>query len=187
MLGGVTMTIIFVRLRRERARGERERVTHVIPMPDEGSIPNELVAYCGTIFAPGDAEAMPGVVGMPCTACLITAPVPEQREFAPRRTPLALPEVEHHIPVPCRRVSVPVTIEPGAPALGLRDERLVHRVPNRPISSTLDGRTVVVTVCGVLAWAAAGEPPFDWLRCRECTPMMFASPIDSSSTEEAGL
>ncbi|GAB3499081.1 hypothetical protein GCM10027521_50610 [Amycolatopsis cihanbeyliensis] len=56
----------------------------------------------------------------------------------------------------------------GAPALGLRETQLVHRIPGKPLASVLDGRTVVITVCGVLAWVAYTDPPAAWPRCPDC-------------------
>jgi len=61
--------VAVVRLRRGVA-GERRRVCHIVPIPDSGPIPGLLSALCGEPIAPGDAEVLNGICGMPCEACL---------------------------------------------------------------------------------------------------------------------
>ncbi|GGM64612.1 hypothetical protein GCM10012275_39030 [Longimycelium tulufanense] len=56
--------------------GEASRVVHLVPAPSGPGVPSELVAYCGTSIPPGVAEWLDAVEGMPCTACLLTAPLP---------------------------------------------------------------------------------------------------------------
>ena len=63
--------IILVRFR-AGVVGERERVTHIVPVDADtpGPAPTVLTAYCGTEFRPGQAEPIDGIRGMPCEPCL---------------------------------------------------------------------------------------------------------------------
>jgi hypothetical protein len=65
----LTEIVAVVRLRRGVA-SERKRVSHLVPIPDYGPIPAELVAMCGELIVPGDAEVLERIGGMPCEACL---------------------------------------------------------------------------------------------------------------------
>ncbi|GGM74639.1 hypothetical protein GCM10012275_51660 [Longimycelium tulufanense] len=56
--------------------GETSRVVHLVPAPSAPELPTELVAYCGTTIPPDAAERLDAVEGMPCTTCLLTAPLP---------------------------------------------------------------------------------------------------------------
>jgi hypothetical protein len=55
--------------------GERDRVVHVVPVPDPHAIPEYLIAYCGARFGPGMTESLATPVGMPCVRCLAAAPI----------------------------------------------------------------------------------------------------------------
>jgi hypothetical protein len=55
--------------------GERERVVHVVPVPDPGAIPDFLTAYCGKRFGPGTTELLSEPRGAPCVRCLAVAPI----------------------------------------------------------------------------------------------------------------
>lgn len=124
-----------------------------------------MTAFCGAMFAPGEAELLAWFDGMPCTACA------NRRPNTHRSAPPSMPASgKPNAPVAQRRRALPDRPAPGAPALGLRDERLVHRVPDRPLLSSLDGRTVVLARCGALAWTTSHEPPPEWPRCDECAP-----------------
>jgi hypothetical protein len=65
----LTEVVAVVRLRRGVA-GERKRVCHIVPIPDNGPIPEQLIALCGEPIVPGDAEILDRICGMPCEACL---------------------------------------------------------------------------------------------------------------------
>ena len=54
--------------------GERDRVVHVVPVPDPAAIPEVLTAYCGQEFAPGTTELLSVPRGMPCVLCLVRVP-----------------------------------------------------------------------------------------------------------------
>lgn len=74
-MSGDAPIVMFVRLLPGLV-GTRERVVHVVPVPDPEKIPEYLTAYCGTTFPPGTTELLDGPVGMPCVRCLAAAPMP---------------------------------------------------------------------------------------------------------------
>ncbi|WP_236796900.1 hypothetical protein [Amycolatopsis sp. GM8] len=61
--------VAVIRLRRGVV-GECRRVSHLVPLPAEGPIPEQLIAVCGEIILPAHAEVLNGIGGMPCEACL---------------------------------------------------------------------------------------------------------------------
>lgn len=69
--------LIYVRLTRPAARGERDRAVHLVRVPDADSAPNTLNALCGKEFRPGQAERLLTPSGMPCFLCLVNCPGPE--------------------------------------------------------------------------------------------------------------
>jgi hypothetical protein len=74
--------ILLVRLR-AGVVGERERVCHVVPVPDENEVPDALTAYCGFRIAAGAAELLAAPAGMPCVGCLVHMPLPSGVELPP--------------------------------------------------------------------------------------------------------
>jgi hypothetical protein len=161
------VTVIFARLLREYARGESQRITHLIRLPCDGTLPVELTAHCGARFPPHVLENLVGIGGAPCNACLAAIPLPAA---APLRDLDALPSLPlAHRPTPHPRHRTPPAVPaPKAVVLGLREEELVHRVPDKPLASVLDGRTVVITVCGVLGWLTTATPEPHFRRCDDC-------------------
>ncbi len=163
------MTVIFARLLRQHAHGESQRVTHLIALSQNGTLPTELAAHCGAKFPPHVLENLPGIGGAPCTACLAAIPLPPSALCDPEAMP-SLPPGQRPTPHPHHRTPPPMP-ESGMVALGLREEDLVHRVPDKPLASVLDGRTVVITACGVLGWVttvAPGQPGAHLRNCDDC-------------------
>ena len=66
-----------VRLPSGRIVGETDRVVHLFPIPSGRVIPEQLRAFCGMEIRPDDAELVTVGTGMPCVACVVTAPDPE--------------------------------------------------------------------------------------------------------------
>jgi hypothetical protein len=64
---------LIARVRAEFARSEQDKSCHFFPLPDDGSLPEMLHAYCGFGIVPGQAEALNGPAGMPCVHCLLAA------------------------------------------------------------------------------------------------------------------
>jgi hypothetical protein len=170
------VTVIFARLLRDYAHGESQRVTHLIALPQNGTLPAELSAHCGARFRPHVLENLPGIGGAPCTACLVAIPLPASALCDTDAMP-TLPSTQLQTPHP-RHQMPPTAPVRGAVALGLREEDLVHRVPDKPLASVLDGRTVVITACGVLAWITTTAPKPYFRRCDDC-----ARPEPDSPTE----
>lgn len=58
--------------------GESRRVCHLVPVPVPcpGALPAVLSAYCGVVIAPGMAELLTAISGMPCEPCLARSPIP---------------------------------------------------------------------------------------------------------------
>jgi hypothetical protein len=61
--------------------GETRRVCHIVPIPDHATVPDVLVAYCGEQIKPGTAEQLTAPAGQPCFGCLVTAPLPADRQL----------------------------------------------------------------------------------------------------------
>lgn len=55
---------------------ESRRVVHLVAFPDGDDVPDVLTAYCGEVIRRGTAEALAKPCGMPCTLCLLRAPLP---------------------------------------------------------------------------------------------------------------
>ncbi len=60
-----------------RLVGETDRVVHLFPIPSGRVIPEQLRAFCGLTIRPGQAELVMVGTGMPCVACVVSAPDPE--------------------------------------------------------------------------------------------------------------
>lgn len=55
--------------------GTTRRVVHLVRLPEpHDPIPRRLVAECGASYAPGTAERVDRISGMPCERCLGTRP-----------------------------------------------------------------------------------------------------------------
>jgi hypothetical protein len=69
----VSATVMLVRLL-PGVVGESRRVVHVVAAPDDiTSVPEVLTAFCGAQIAPGTAEVLPDLGGMPCELCFLAA------------------------------------------------------------------------------------------------------------------
>ncbi len=68
--------VVAVRLRPRVAGGQRQRTIHLIPIPETDVVPSELRTYCNLPIRSGEAELVRVFAGMPCIACVITAPDP---------------------------------------------------------------------------------------------------------------
>jgi len=66
---GTAELVAVIRLRRGVV-GECKRVSHIVPIPEDGPIPAQLTALCGELIRPEQAEVLAGVSGMPCEVCL---------------------------------------------------------------------------------------------------------------------
>lgn len=77
--------IVFARLRRGvklpggRVVGETDREVHLISVPAGADRPAVLVAYCGLVIRPGQADLVDTLSGMPCPLCMVRSPDPTTR------------------------------------------------------------------------------------------------------------
>lgn len=62
-------------------------------------------------------------------------------------------------------------------AIGLRGEQKWHWVPERPLLSCYEQRTVVLTEYGVIGFLPHGELPPGWRACRKCNPELREVPM----------
>jgi hypothetical protein len=76
----VTQPILLVRLKSRlpggATVGESRRVCHLVPVPETGEVPPVLRAHCGATIAPGTADVLPTLSGMPCEPCLAGSRLP---------------------------------------------------------------------------------------------------------------
>lgn len=64
---------LLARVHPESARTEQDMTCHVFPLPVDGTPPATLRAHCGFEIAPGQAQRLEALDGMPCTVCLMTS------------------------------------------------------------------------------------------------------------------
>ena len=57
--------------------GEARRVCHLVRIPGTEAAPTALHTLCGTAIAPGTADLLTEVTGMPCGPCWARAPLPQ--------------------------------------------------------------------------------------------------------------
>ncbi|RSD26453.1 hypothetical protein EIY87_00100 [Amycolatopsis eburnea] len=62
-----------------RVVGETDREVHLIPIPLGDDRPAALVAYCGLVIRPGQADLVDTLAGMPCPLCMVRSPAPVTR------------------------------------------------------------------------------------------------------------
>ncbi|WP_157183069.1 hypothetical protein [Sciscionella marina] len=154
-----SMRIVLVRLQPAYARGEIDRVCHATYV-DPASPPATIKTLCGLHLDPRTVDFFGRATGVLCSGCAPAVRMP--RSANPQET-------AEPVSTGTRLDLAPAAaIVPGSPAIGLRDERLVHRVPSEPIVRELHGKPVVLAPCGVMAHPVTSEPPRSWARCRTC-------------------
>lgn len=62
--------------KRDDLGGEWEQCCHLAPLPD--GTRSALLTLCGERIDVGSAELLPEPEGMPCVACLLSAPPPHR-------------------------------------------------------------------------------------------------------------
>lgn len=123
-------------------------------------------AVCGERAHPADVDVVEAFAGAPCVVCALSAATVSAAPAVPREE-LDGPPVELD--------SLPEL--PGEPAGPVPDEalfalswreRTIHHVAADAPRVVLQGRTLVLGVCGVLGWGPLPSAPSGWLRCAEC-------------------
>ncbi|WP_338596764.1 hypothetical protein [Saccharopolyspora sp. SCSIO 74807] len=112
-------------------------------------------ALCGFACGAGELVQLQNLSGvLPCELCIRDAPDDQLR---PTREAVAA-EV------------LPSDDEDSAHtyAVGLRGEFVWHDVPEHPVMQLYQGREVVITECGCIAFLVFGTPPERYARCPQC-------------------
>lgn len=131
------------------------RVVHFV---DTGQPESDVrKALCGFADSPSEIDpASPSTAGssptgtLPCEVCIRDLPV----NVTDRMDETALPADDED--------------SPETYGVGLRGEFVRHRIPEAPQIHRYDGREVVVTECGAIAFLVFGTPPERYECCPEC-------------------
>lgn len=152
------MRVILARHRGARPGG-RPPAVHAYRVPDDPFSVPVWRAACGHELEPAEAEEVPQFTGAPCSTCLMFAIADDHRghrvEAGERSAFGTYPALQ------------PVT-PGGRHAVALWGERQSHLVAPDARRSRLDGRDVVMAMCGHLAWGPLASAPPGWPLCEEC-------------------
>ncbi|MBE9376113.1 hypothetical protein IQ251_16805 [Saccharopolyspora sp. HNM0983] len=149
-------------------RGEPPTV-HAFPeTPGDGP----WSAVCGVQVAPGDVEVVDAFTGAPCLVCALSGATVSAAPAVPREEMDGPPVELNAIPVLPDEPAEPAVA--GAPAevlfaLSWR-EQVIHRATADAPRVPLQGRTLVLGVCGVLGWGPLHAVPDTggWEHCPDC-------------------
>ena len=135
------------------ARVQGQRTAHFFD-PEQQITNDNRKALCGFTCTGGQLEAFPDFSGaLPCELCI--RDVPGDQLVSPQQdAPEAFPADDEN--------------SAETYAVALRGEFLWHRVPPRPQLHTYEGRDVVVTECGCIAFLLFGSPPEPYAPCPDC-------------------
>ncbi len=131
--------------------GETPEV-HAYRVPDDNGAPVVWVAPCGDRIKPDEAELVEPFTGVPCSACGVIAALASTVENVPELP--AAPDAE-------------LVDDSGLFAISWR-ERVVHRVGGDAARAELDGRSLVMGLCGFLGWGPVVSVPEGWPVCESC-------------------
>ena len=144
--------VVLARLREEFASPGRPREVHAYWVPDGGEA-GVLTAPCGHRLEPGRGERVEMFDGVPCSPCLLLSldagGSASRIEVSPAGTGEIVPS--------------------GRCAVGLRGDQVQHFVGGGAVRGSLDGRSVVLTLCGHLGWGPLATAPEHWAVCAECS------------------
>ncbi|MGI8312217.1 hypothetical protein [Saccharopolyspora hattusasensis] len=149
---------------------------HAYPVDLDGPTPTILRAPCGHQLTVADAEQVTRFVGAPCMACLLVAFGVADRAADAAAPPPELPEgimARLSGVLDAGDIWEPVTALNYAAAM--RGERLTHFAEPDAVHSSLDGRSVVQTLCRHLAWGPLAAAVPGWPMCGECTELALAA------------
>lgn len=155
-----SMRIVLVRLQPAYAGGHRDWVCHAVHIDPASPPPTTIRTLCGLHLDPGTVDFFDRATGVLCSGCAPAVRLP--RSAAPQESGDPVSTEAGLDMAPARAIVA------GGPAIGLRDEQLVHRLPAEPIVRELHGKPVVLASCGVMAHPVTSEPPASWARCRTC-------------------
>lgn len=135
------------------ARSQGQRTAHFFD-PEQQITGDHRKAMCGFTCPADRLEALSDLgSALPCELCI--RDVPGDQLVSNQQDPAE---------------TFPADDEESAEmyAVALRGEFLWHRVPARPQLHTYEGRDVVVTECGCMAFLLFGTPPEPYEPCPDC-------------------
>ena len=150
--------VVLARLREEFASPGRPREVHAYSVPAGGEVA-VLIAACGYRLEPGRGERVEVFDGVPCSPCLLLSI--DAGSSASRSAEFPA-DAEETVPSGCR-------------AVGLRGDQVQHFVGDGAVRGSLDGRSVVLTLCGHLGWGPLESAPEHWPACAECAGIAEAA------------
>lgn len=132
------------------ATPREHRVAHFVDVAQpESDVPRTL---CGFADPASELDPVPDPTGtLPCEVCMWNLPVD-------------LTDQVHETALPADDQGSPQTY-----GVGLRGEFVRHHIPEAPRIHRYDGREVIVTDCGAIAFLVFGTPPEQYECCPECT------------------
>ena len=151
--------MVLARLREEFAAPGRPPEVHAYTVPAGGDA-GVLTAPCGHRLEPGRGERVEVFDGVPCSPCLLLSLDAGTSASRSAEFPAAAGE----------------TVEFGRCAVGLRGDQVQHFVGDGAVRGSLDGRSVVLTLCGHLGWGPLETAPEHWPVCAECSGIAGISP-----------
>lgn len=146
-------TIILARPRPELF-GQSRQIIHVF-LAGQHNACDRRRALCGFSAPATLLVPVAEISGMGCELCLAALPTNPHPGDA---TSANLP------PAP------PPSADGTAYAIGLRGERVRHRLAPNPVTTRFEGRDAVLCACGVIGFLARGTPPTGYQPCPQCNP-----------------
>lgn len=144
--------VVVARLRQEFASPGHPREVHAYSVPAGGDV-GTLIAPCGNRLEPGRGERVEMFDGVPCSPCLLLS---TDAGGSPSRGAECAADAGETVPS-------------GRCAVGLRGDQVQHFVGDGAVRGSLDGRSVVLTLCGHLGWGPLATAPEHWPVCAECS------------------
>jgi hypothetical protein len=143
--------VVLARLREEFASPGCPREVHAYSVPGGGEVA-VLTAPCGNRLKPGRGERVEMFDGVPCSPCLLLSLDAGGSASMIEESPAGTGK----------------TVPSGRFAVGLRGDQVQHIVDDVAVRGSLDGRSVVLTLCGNLGWGPLATAPGHWPVCAEC-------------------
>lgn len=153
------MRVILARHRNAATTDVAPPSVHAYRVPDDHVSVPVWRAVCGHELKPEEAEQVPQFTGAPCSLCLMFAIVDDQYTHQI--------ETSERARFPTYPVGQAVSPN-GRYAVALWGQRESHLVATGAPRSQLDGRDVVMALCGHLAWGPLRTAPPGWPVCAEC-------------------
>ncbi|MDI2028202.1 hypothetical protein QFW96_06260 [Saccharopolyspora sp. TS4A08] len=143
--------IILARPRPELFAQSRQ-VIHAFPAGQHNTCDRRR-ALCGFSAPPTLLVPVAEISGTGCELCLVALPAD------------LLPGDAANAVLP----PAPPASAGGEPyAIGLRGERVRHRLARNPVTTRFDGRDAVLCACGAIGCLARGQPPPGYQPCPHC-------------------